>query len=132
MRQAITQTNSDQISRSQKASLRPQWVYVVPNLVTNDNIIEPSYTKFLTVEPRPWLVVNTHATPSTSDSSQKTRILMNPKPKLRAGREGKARLVFLAAVRGEVAITRVFSTGTSNPRGSQHAPQMPNHIRLTR
>ena len=50
--QAITQTNDDQILRSQKASLRPQWVYIVPNLVENDNIIEPSYTKFLTMEPR--------------------------------------------------------------------------------
>ena len=60
-----------------------------------------------------------------------TRILKHTKPKLRAGREGEARRVFLAAVHGEVAKTRVFSTGTSNPRGSQHAPQMPNHIRKT-
>ena len=66
LRQAIIQTNDDQILRSQMASLRPQKVYIVPNLVTNDNIIEPSYTKFLTMEPRPWQVANTHATPSTS------------------------------------------------------------------
>ena len=65
MRQVNTQTNCDQLLRSQMASLRLQWVYIVPNLITNYNIIEPSYTKFLTVEPWSWLVANTHATTST-------------------------------------------------------------------